>query len=162
MNLVERLHQRRAQHAEKGMASLMYILLILVVCASLGLGVDSAIGNFTSNGLRSIADMSVMDASSKTKLVGNTRSIVKADAEQRFKLRYLEARKDYPNVTGKNPEGPKKLTFQYVRTSSGVYKEMTANVKEESHTRFLALVGIDQFEHNVSATARLGALYEKR
>lgn len=161
---MRRLHafnSRLSSLRESGQASIMYIMMIIVICAGLGVGLDSAMGNYTSNSLRDSANTATMAASAETRYAaGNKREIDTAKAKARFASLYSQYRSAYPNVTSQG-SGSVKYSFSRSR-GSNVINTMTVDIKERSSTRFMALIGVKKFNHNISSTARLGALYETK
>lgn len=143
---------------EQGMASLLYVFMFLLIVAVMGLGFDAALGNYTANSLKDAVNSAALSASSETKFQGNKRVIVKDKAYNKFLSLYSTYRQSYPNVTAKgNPQ----ITFKVTKSrGSTVPNTLTVNVKEKSKTHFIALVGVTEQKYNLTATARLGSLYE--
>lgn len=155
-----RIQNNIKNRKERGMASLLYIFLITVIAGYLGYAMDSALGNYTANGLKNAVDSATLAASGNTVYSGNKQSINKSKAKTTFKRLYGANRKNYPNVTAR---GNYTLsTFKVTKSrGGGANNTLTVMVKEKSNTRFLALLGTKQFNYNIKSTARLGALYEK-
>lgn len=162
MKILGKLRNRQLERRERGMASLMYIFLITVIAGYLGFAMDSALGNYTANGLKNAVDNAVIAASNQTTYKGNKQVISSAQAKETFSKYYDNYRKAYPNVTVK---GKYKLTKWSVAPSRGAAKginnTLTVSIVEKSNTRFLALLGTSEFTYNIKSTARLGSLYEK-
>lgn len=158
MRILNNIKAIQRERHERGMASLMYIFMIVIICASMGVGIDGALGNYTANGLKNAADTAAMSASGKTVFSGNKRAINSKEARKNFTALYGKYRNAYPNVTAK---GKAVVNMKiYKSRGSSVNNTFTVTVKEKSATRFLALVGVSEFTYNIESTARLGALYE--
>lgn len=149
---------KKTKHRERGMASLLYIMLIALILGMTGLSIDGAMGNYTSNSLKDASNTASIAASAETYYVGSKRAIDKKRAIDRFTTLYNQYRKNYPNVTSR---GSAKITYSVTKSrGSSLNNTFKVNVKEKSKTHFLGIVGITEFNHNISSTARLGALYE--
>lgn len=148
----------KTKHRERGMASLLYIMLIALILGMTGLSIDGAMGNYTSNSLKDASNTASIAASAETYYVGSKRAIDKKRSINKFSTLYNQYRKNYPNVTAK---GSAKITYSISKSrGSSVNNTFRVNIKEKSKTNFLVLFGIGEFNHNISSTARLGALYE--
>lgn len=149
---------KKTKRRERGMASLLYIMLIALILGMTGLSIDGAMGNYTSNSLKDASNTASVAASGETYYVGSKRAIDKKRAISKFTTLYNQYRKNYPNVTIK---GPAKITYSVTKSrGSSVNNTFKVNVKEKSKTHFLGIVGVQEFNHNIGSTARLGALYE--
>lgn len=149
---------KKTKRRERGMASLLYIMLIALILGMTGLSIDGAMGNYTSNSLKDASNTASIAASSETYYVGSKRAIDKKRSINRFTTLYNQYRKNYPNVTSR---GSAKITYSVSKSrGSSVNNTFKVNVKEKSKTHFIGIVGITELNHNVSSTARLGALYE--
>lgn len=150
---------RKARTKERGMASLLYIMLIALILCMTGASIDGAMGNYTSSSLKDASDASVRTASAQTYYVGSKRAIDSKKSQAMFKKLYMAHRKNYPNVVAK---GNPKISYKFSKTNSSLRNTLTVTVKEKSKTHFLGIVGIHEFNHNIKSTARLGALYEMK
>lgn len=149
---------KKTRQKERGMASLLYIMLIAMILGMTGLAIDSAMGNYTSNSLKDASDASAMTASAQTYYVGTKRAIDAKNSKAMFVKLYNNHRKNYPNVTVK---GDPKISYKISKSrGSSVNNTFKVTIKEKSKTHFLGIVGVTEFNHNISSTARLGALYE--
>lgn len=151
---------RKARTKERGMASLLYIMLIALILCMTGASIDGAMGNYTSNSLKDASDASARTASAQTYYVGSKRAVDSKRAKAMFEKLYMAHRKNYPNVTIK---GAPKISYSITKTrGSSVKNTFTVTVKEKSKTHFIGIVGIHEFNHNIKSTARLGSLYETK
>lgn len=159
LNSLHRMRENAQERKERGMSTIIYILLIGLICGVLGVGMDGAMGTYTANGLKNALDNSAVAASQQTIYSGKNRAINPGAAKTRFNAIYGEYRKAYPNVT---KEGNYKLTeFRVYKSRGGkANNTLTVTVTNKSRTRFIGMLGINTFNYKQSTTARLGSLYE--
>lgn len=143
---------------EDGNSFLLFIFLMPVLAGAFGLGLDTAMGQYTRTGIQNAADTATVAGAAMTKYSGNNRVIDKAAATQRVREIYLSQRQSYPNITGSSPT----ITVTLVRGRSGASDTLQVSIQEKSPTLFLHMAGVNEFNYNIQSQARLGYVAESR
>lgn len=149
----------RKLRKEDGNSFLMFIFLMPVLSGAFGLGLDTALGQYTRTGIQNAADSATVAGAAQTKYVGNKKVIDINKATAMVKTMYNEQRLNYPNVTRTEPE----ITVQLIPgRNAGDPQTLKVFINEKSPTLFLHMAGVSEFKYNIVSSARLGYLVERK